>query len=187
MQGRILNNTTPPSLKGGRHEFPTDAPRIHRLLGLFRGSRQRSQFLGKPCRMCCRSGGLDQGWRKWESESTGAGVEERAGASIVVGVRVQEVRVAREAVVAEKEKNPILNSPEPISSTRFEQALGSSFPTTPGRCLQGYGREYFPWYVEPGQSGDPPLQRSGAWADLAQRSGGRRDCRRGLGRAPKRS
>ena len=67
-----------------------------------------------------------------EEESTAAGAEERARTSIVVGVRVQEVRVAKEAVVPEKEKNPMLDTPEPISSTRFEQELGSSYPTTPG-------------------------------------------------------
>ena len=46
-----------------------------------------------------------------EEESTAEGAEKKAGASIVVGVKVQEVRVAQEAGVLEKEKNPRLNPP----------------------------------------------------------------------------
>ena len=58
-----------------------------------------------------------------EAESTAAGAEEKAGASIVVGVKVQEVRVAQEAGVPEKEKNPRLNPARPISWTYSSVAV----------------------------------------------------------------
>ena len=46
-----------------------------------------------------------------ETDYKEARLEEEAGASIVVGVRVQEVGVAKEVVVPEKEKNPMLSLP----------------------------------------------------------------------------
>ena len=57
-------------------------------------------------------------WRAREADSKEARPEEKAGASIVVGVRVQEVRVAKEVVGPEKEKNSMLSLPPSCESQR---------------------------------------------------------------------